>query len=44
MRRDLVHLITAKHVSPPAAPEYDAGSVIVIRNSLKLSQAVFAQM
>lgn len=35
--------LTAKHVSVPPAPEYDAGSVIAIRNSLKLSQAVFAQ-
>ena len=36
-------LMTAKRVSVPPAPEYDAKSVIAIRNSLKLSQTVFAQ-
>ena len=36
-------LMTAKRVSVPPAPEYDAKSVIAIRNSLNLSQTVFAQ-
>lgn len=36
-------LMTAKRVSVPPAPEYDARSVIAIRNSLNLSQTVFAQ-
>jgi putative transcriptional regulator len=36
-------LMTAKRVSVPPAPEYDAKAVIAIRNKLKLSQTVFAQ-
>jgi DNA-binding transcriptional regulator YiaG len=38
-----VPLLTATRVSVPPAPEYDAKSVIAIRNSLNLSQTVFAQ-
>ncbi|HET7550586.1 MAG TPA: helix-turn-helix domain-containing protein [Gemmatimonadaceae bacterium] len=36
-------LMTAKRVSVPPAPVYDAKSVIAIRNNLNLSQTVFAQ-
>jgi DNA-binding transcriptional regulator YiaG len=36
-------LMAAKRVSVPPAPEYDAKSVIAIRNNLNLSQTVFAQ-